>query len=103
MAPKRRSFQNNQPSTTTIRADEFTQAMVDFLAGGEKRSFNDIFMGVQDTAKRLYPSKGNELMRLQAYELLSTACARGRVSREGREYFRTDIPAAHVVEEGGEA
>ena len=77
--------------------------MIDLLADGKRRSFNDVFMGVQDTVKRLYPAKGNELMRLQAYELLSNAHGRGQVSREGREYFR-DVPVAKVAQtEGGEA
>lgn len=101
MAAKRRSFEINQPSAITLRADEYTQSMVDFLADGEKRLFNEIFVGTHDTAKRLYPSSGEELLRLKAYELLSTAYSRGRVQRDGRAYFR-EAPAA-VAEEGGEA
>lgn len=88
MATKRRSFEINQPSAITQRAEEFKQAMIDLLADGRRRTFNDVFMGVQDTAKRLYPAKGSELMRLHAYELLNTAHSRGLVRREGREYFR---------------
>lgn len=102
MASKKQPFQIHQSPANTQRTDDFKQLMLDYLADGEKRGFNDIFLGILDGVKTLYPSKGEELMRLQAYELLQGLVARGQVERQQREYWRT-VAVEAATTEGGEA